>query len=61
VGVTFDVVFAVFVAAMVALAVTAVRWGIRRDRARASPPPAADHPPDPADTDPGAESGRPGP
>ncbi|HXQ43173.1 MAG TPA: hypothetical protein VN816_00920 [Acidimicrobiales bacterium] len=29
----FVVVFALFVAAMVGLAVTAVRWGVRRDRA----------------------------
>jgi hypothetical protein len=29
----FVVVFALFVLAMVGLAVTAVRWGIRRDRA----------------------------
>ena len=29
----FVVVFALFVLAMVGLAVTAVRWGVRRDRA----------------------------
>ncbi len=29
----FAVVFALFVLAMVGLAVTAVRWGVRRDRA----------------------------
>jgi hypothetical protein len=35
----FDVVFGVFVAAMVALAVMAVRWGLQRDRvARARRP-----------------------
>ncbi len=32
-GTAFVVVFALFVAAMVGLAVTAVRWGVRRDRA----------------------------
>ncbi len=31
-SVAFDVVFGVFVAAMVALAVIAVRWAVRRDR-----------------------------
>jgi hypothetical protein len=29
----FDVVFALFAAAMIGLAVMAVRWGVRRDRA----------------------------
>jgi hypothetical protein len=33
VNVAFVIVFALFVLAMVALAVLAVRWGIRRDRA----------------------------
>lgn len=30
---TFDVVFAVFVVAMLAVVVLAVRWAVRRDRA----------------------------
>jgi hypothetical protein len=29
----FDVVFAVFALAIIALAVVAIRWGVRRDRA----------------------------
>jgi uncharacterized membrane protein len=32
VSVAFVIVFALFVLAMVGLAVTAVRWGVRRDR-----------------------------
>jgi hypothetical protein len=43
VSVAFDVVFSVFVASIAALAVIAVRWGVRRDRLtrarRAQPPP----------------------
>ena len=31
-SVAFDVVFGVFVVAMVALAFVAIRWGVRRDR-----------------------------
>ncbi len=31
-SIAFDVVFGVFVAAIVALAVVAIRWGVRRDR-----------------------------
>jgi hypothetical protein len=31
-SVAFDVVFSVFVVAIVVLAVVAVRWGLRRDR-----------------------------
>jgi hypothetical protein len=31
-SIAFDVVFGVFVVAIVALAVVAVRWGLRRDR-----------------------------
>jgi hypothetical protein len=31
-SIAFDVVFGVFVAAIVALAVIAIRWGLRRDR-----------------------------
>lgn len=34
----FVVVFALFVLAMVGLAVTAVRWGVRRDRAARTGP-----------------------
>ena len=57
-SIAFDVVFGVFVAAIVALAFIAVRWGVRRDRRRrawqaerrpprpapAAPPPAPDRP-----------------
>jgi hypothetical protein len=32
VSIAFDVVFGVFVAAILVLAVVAVRWGVRRDR-----------------------------
>jgi hypothetical protein len=31
-SIAFDVVFGVFVAAIVALAFVAIRWGVRRDR-----------------------------
>jgi hypothetical protein len=48
----FVVVFALFVLAMVGLAVTAVRWGVRRDRAAKMGPakmgPAKMGPADPA-------------
>ncbi len=46
-SIAFDVLFGVFVAAIVVLAFLAVRWGVRRDRvARAlqSQRPAADPP-----------------
>jgi hypothetical protein len=47
-SIAFDVVFAVFVVAIVVLAVVAVRWGLRRDRlaraARAGEDPATDTP-----------------
>jgi hypothetical protein len=50
-SIAFDVVFSVFVVAMVVLAVVAVRWGLRRDRlaraARAEEDPAT-VPPDSA-------------
>jgi hypothetical protein len=32
VSVAFAIVFALFILAMVGLAITAVRWGVRRDR-----------------------------
>jgi hypothetical protein len=45
VTIAFDVVFGVFVAAILVLAVVAVRWGVRRDRIsraqRLRPSPAA--------------------
>jgi len=41
----FVVVFALFVAAMVGLAVTAVRWGVRRDRAARAESPHDGGPP----------------
>jgi hypothetical protein len=39
----FDAVFGVFVASMVVIAVLAVRWGLRRDRAERRRRHGADH------------------
>lgn len=47
-SIAFDVVFGVFIAAILALAVVAVRWGVRRDRVarsrRAQQPPVVGAP-----------------
>ena len=54
----FAVVFALFVAAMVGLAVTALRWGIRRDRAAwAAPAPPLATGPDPSGAGAGGAGG----
>jgi hypothetical protein len=43
---TFDVVFGIFLAAMAGLAVIAVRWAVRRDRAARANPVTGDAPAD---------------
>ena len=55
----FFVVFGLFVVAMVGLAVTAVRWGIRRDRVARTEGPDLSERPDLSDTDLSATDTRP--
>jgi hypothetical protein len=59
VSVAFDVVFGVFVAAILALSVVAIRWGVRRDRlsrARRTEQDAVSGGPEEAPVSPGAVS-----